>query len=351
MGGVNTKTRKKKKKISPEGQGKLHTLSQPYISFQEMTDDLSTSLIEIGFKLKKREGSIFNDDLLNLIFSYPKSISYLGNIGRVCQRWYLLSCVNTLWEPFISSLNDLNINNNMLNQKAARVGETKRRVRDLFIQSNMYIPTSYQFINQLKLGYSLPSHDKSQYSRNLLRTVIIGTGGVGKSAIVSQFVRNCFFLEYDPYFDDGDRKQIKIHDHTLIFEILDTAAMEEYQAMRDQYYRTGDCFVLIYSITDRYSFDEIKGFKSEILRVKERNYFPMILVGNKRDLGNCMQDLSDDNERKVSFQEGLELSQTLGIPFIESSAKERVNIDILFLISAELTYLDSTHAGEDAYKL
>ena len=54
--------------------------------------------------------------------------------------------------------------------------------------------------------------------------------------------------------------------------------------MREQYMRTGEGFLLVYSITSRASFEEVMAYQKTILRVKDRDYFPMILVGNKCDL-------------------------------------------------------------------
>ena len=75
--------------------------------------------------------------------------------------------------------------------------------------------------------------------------------------------------------------------------MLDTAGQEEYSAMREQYMRTGEGFLLVYSITSRQSFEEILTFQQQILRVKDKDYFPIIIVGNKCDL---------DAEREVSRQ-------------------------------------------------
>ena len=75
--------------------------------------------------------------------------------------------------------------------------------------------------------------------------------------------------------------------------MLDTAGQEEYSAMREQYMRTGEGFLLVYSITSQQSFEEIKTFQQQILRVKDKDYFPMIVVGNKCDL---------DGEREVSVE-------------------------------------------------
>ena len=84
-----------------------------------------------------------------------------------------------------------------------------------------------------------------------------------------------------------------IDDEVALLDVLDTAGQEEYSAMREQYMRTGEGFLLVYSITSRTSFEEIQSFQQQILRVKDRDYFPMILVGNKCDL---------EGERQVSFE-------------------------------------------------
>lgn len=54
--------------------------------------------------------------------------------------------------------------------------------------------------------------------------------------------------------------------------------------MRDQYMRTGQGFVMVYSVTSRSSFDEITSFREQILRVKDKDYVPVLLAGNKCDL-------------------------------------------------------------------
>ena len=92
---------------------------------------------------------------------------------------------------------------------------------------------------------------------------------------------------------DSYRKQCVIDDEVALLDVLDTAGQEEYSAMREQYMRTGEGFLLVYSITSRQSFEEILTFQQQILRVKDRDYFPIIIVGNKCDL---------DNERQVSRQ-------------------------------------------------
>ena len=91
--------------------------------------------------------------------------------------------------------------------------------------------------------------------------------------------------------------------------------------MREQYMRTGEGFLLVYAINSRQSFDEIRVFQQQILRVKDKDNFPIIVVGNKSDL---------EHERQVSPEEGARLAQKFNCPFIETSAKNRTNVEQSF---------------------
>jgi len=153
------------------------------------------------------------------------------------------------------------------------------------------------------------------------KLVIVGGGGVGKSALTIQLIQNHFIDEYDPTIEDSYRKQVVIDEETCLLDILDTAGQEEYSAMRDQYMRTGQGFVMVYSITSRSSFDEINAFREQILRVKDKDSVPLVLAGNKCDLAS---------ERQVTTNEGQELAKSFGCPFVETSAKARLNVEECF---------------------
>ena len=157
---------------------------------------------------------------------------------------------------------------------------------------------------------------------------------------------------------------------------LTATSPSTYRAMREQYIRTGEGFILVYSITSRDSFQEIDGFHKQILQVKKQDNFPMVIVGNKCHLeyerqvgmnGECTQaglpagnfmhvacafpflrigerrppvsrsvpflstevtaNLVDDNPR---FTEGREVAKRLGCGFVETSAKHPATIDEAF---------------------
>ena len=153
------------------------------------------------------------------------------------------------------------------------------------------------------------------------KIVVVGGGGVGKSALTIQLIQNHFLEEYDPTIEDSYRKQVTIDGETSLLDILDTAGQEEYSAMRDQYMRTGQGFLMVYAITSRASFDEVKTYHEQILRVKDADRVPVAIAGNKCDLAS---------ERAVATEEGEQLAKTWGAPFLETSAKTRVNVEECF---------------------
>ncbi|KAJ1678017.1 Ras GTPase, partial [Spiromyces aspiralis] len=116
------------------------------------------------------------------------------------------------------------------------------------------------------------------------KLVVVGGGGVGKSALTIQFIQSHFVDEYDPTIEDSYRKQCIIDGESAMLDVLDTAGQEEYSAMREQYMRTGEGFLIVYSSTSRSSFDEVGSFYNQILRVKDKDRFPVVIIANKKDL-------------------------------------------------------------------
>jgi len=182
-------------------------------------------------------------------------------------------------------------------------------------------PLPFRVTRLLLLSHPLFSQmSRAQFLREY-KLVVVGGGGVGKSALTIQFIQSHFVDEYDPTIEDSYRKQCVIDDEVALLDVLDTAGQEEYGAMREQYMRTGEGFLLVYSITSRNSFEEISTFHQQILRVKDKDSFPVIVVANKCDL---------EFERQVGMNEGRDLAKHFGCRFIETSAKQRINVDEAF---------------------
>nr|XP_053643652.1 ras-related protein Rap1 isoform X3 [Cherax quadricarinatus] len=158
------------------------------------------------------------------------------------------------------------------------------------------------------------------------KIVVLGSGGVGKSALTVQFVQGIFVEKYDPTIEDSYRKQVEVDGQQCMLEILDTAGTEQFTAMRDLYMKNGQGFVLVYSITAQSTFNDLQDLREQILRVKyslfqDTDDVPMILVGNKCDL---------EDERVVGKDQGLNLAKSFSCAFLESSAKAKINVNEIF---------------------
>ncbi|KEF55323.1 uncharacterized protein A1O9_08977 [Exophiala aquamarina CBS 119918] len=169
------------------------------------------------------------------------------------------------------------------------------------------------------------------HDNGIYRIVVAGGGGVGKSCFVIQAVLDHYVDEYDPTIEDSYRRVVIIDERPAQLEILDTAGQEEYASMREQWMRECEGLILMYSITSRPSLEGylneetgaltngVRVFHSQILRVKDRDRFPIVMVGHKCDLAH--------SERQVSMNEGRQLAEELGCTFHEASAKSRINVD------------------------
>ncbi|VDM43913.1 unnamed protein product [Toxocara canis] len=167
-----------------------------------------------------------------------------------------------------------------------------------------------------------------------------------------------FVTDYDPTIEDSYTKQCYVDDDICKLEVLDTAGQEEFSTMREQYLRTGHGFLLVFSVVDRNSFEEVLRLHKMILRVKDRDEFPMMLVGNKADLDDerhveeRLANVPNVEEPRsyskivkgdsraiiygmqlcllISRREAEELARRLHVPYVECSAKKRMNVDEAF---------------------
>jgi len=96
------------------------------------------------------------------------------------------------------------------------------------------------------------------------KVVVLGSGGVGKSALTVQFVTGCFMEKYDPTIEDFYRKEIEVDGSPSVLEILDTAGTEQFASMRDLYIRNGQGFVIVYSVTNHQTFQDIKNMREQV---------------------------------------------------------------------------------------
>lgn len=155
----------------------------------------------------------------------------------------------------------------------------------------------------------------------LYKLIMVGSGGVGKSALTLQFMYDEFVEDYEPTKADSYRKKILLDGNEIQVDILDTAGQEDYAAIRDNYFRSGEGFLCVFSITEMESLTAAHELREQILRVKNDENIPFLLVGNKADL---------TERRAVSEEMANEQAEQWHVKYIETSAKTRHNVNTVF---------------------
>lgn len=156
------------------------------------------------------------------------------------------------------------------------------------------------------------------------KVIMVGSGGVGKSALTLQFMYDEFVEDYEPTKADSYRKKLLLDGQEIHIDILDTAGQEDYAAIRDNYFRSGEGFLCVFSISEPESLQAAHELREQILRVKNENkQVPFLLVGNKADL-------AESGRREVAPEEACALADSWHVPYVETSAKTRHNVDSVF---------------------
>jgi len=154
----------------------------------------------------------------------------------------------------------------------------------------------------------------------LFKLIIIGDSGVGKSSVLSQYVDQTFINSHISTIGvDFKITNVNIGDKIAKLQIWDTAGQERFRTITTNYYRGAHGIILVYDVTNRESFDNIVNWVDNIERYSKNPR--LILIGNKTDL---------PNKRVVSYEEALDYSNSLGLSFLETSAKNNLNIEDIF---------------------
>lgn len=166
----------------------------------------------------------------------------------------------------------------------------------------------------------------------VLKVIILGDGGVGKSCLMNRFVSDKFdSCSFHTIGVEFLNKDITVGSETYTLQIWDTAGQERFKSLRTPFYRGSDICLLTFSVDDKYSFQNLAVWKKEFLfyaDVREQASFPFIVVGNKVDV--------EAEKREVSTEEAEQWCALNGSPpFIETSAKESTNVGIAFKTAVE----------------
>jgi len=156
---------------------------------------------------------------------------------------------------------------------------------------------------------------------HLLKLLLVGDSGVGKSNFIGRFANNTFTDSHIATIGiDFEIKTIQAASKSVKLQIWDTSGQERFRTITNAYYRGADAMMLMYDVCDRDSFLNMSNWVDEASRYGNEN-IRKILIGNKSDM---------EADRKVTSEEGRQMAEKLGIAFLETSAKEATNVEASF---------------------
>uniref|UniRef100_A0A2K5P8E2 small monomeric GTPase n=1 Tax=Cercocebus atys TaxID=9531 RepID=A0A2K5P8E2_CERAT len=142
--------------------------------------------------------------------------------------------------------------------------------------------------------------------------------------------------------DFRENKVVTVDGMRVKLQIWDTAGQERFRSVTHAYYRDAQALLLLYDITSKSSFDSIRAWLTEIHEYAQRDVVIMLL-GNKADMSS---------ERVIRSEDGETLAREYGVPFLETSAKTGMNVELAFLaIAKELKYRAGQQANEPSFQI
>ncbi|XP_020592598.1 ras-related protein RIC1 [Phalaenopsis equestris] len=156
----------------------------------------------------------------------------------------------------------------------------------------------------------------------LFKLLLIGDSGVGKSCLLLRFADDSYLESYISTIGvDFKIRTVEQDGKTIKLQIWDTAGQERFRTITSSYYRGAHGIIVVYDVTDQESFNNVKQWLNEIDRYATDSV-NKLLVGNKCDL---------TDERVVAYEAGKALADEVGIPFLETSAKDATNVEQAFM--------------------
>jgi Ras-related protein Rab-1A len=159
----------------------------------------------------------------------------------------------------------------------------------------------------------------------LFKLLLIGDSGVGKSCLLLRFADDTYTESYISTIGvDFKIRTLELDGKTVKLQIWDTAGQERFRTITSSYYRGAHGIIVVYDVTDQESFTNVKQWMNEIDRYANDKVNKM-LVGNKVDL---------TSKKVVDTDTAKEFAESLGIPFLETSAKNSTNVEQAFITMA-----------------
>ncbi|KAI5054549.1 hypothetical protein L7F22_001025 [Adiantum nelumboides] len=159
----------------------------------------------------------------------------------------------------------------------------------------------------------------------LFKLLLIGDSGVGKSCLLLRFADDSYLESYISTIGvDFKIRTVELDSKTIKLQIWDTAGQERFRTITSSYYRGAHGIIIVYDVTDQESFNNVKQWLNEIDRYASENV-NKLLVGNKSDL---------TAKKVVDTQTAKAYADEIGIPFLETSAKNASNVEEAFMTMA-----------------
>ena len=174
----------------------------------------------------------------------------------------------------------------------------------------------------------------------MVKVILIGDSGVGKTNIMSKFLKNQFMEESKATIGVEFGSKLFNHEgHKIKTQIWDTAGQEKYKAITGAYYKGSKGALVVYDITQKKTFENIEKWVNDLKAAGDPK-ITIILIGNKNDL---------DDKRQVSKDQGEEKARSFGCAFLETSAYSGDNIDKAFNLMVKEIYekFSNDSTGED----
>jgi Ras-related protein Rab-1A len=159
----------------------------------------------------------------------------------------------------------------------------------------------------------------------LFKLLLIGDSGVGKSCLLLRFADDTYTESYISTIGvDFKIRTIELESKTIKLQIWDTAGQERFRTITSSYYRGAHGIIIVYDVTEQDTFNNVKQWLQEIERYASESV-QKLLVGNKCDL---------TAKKAVDFAVAKEYADSIGVPFLETSAKNATNVEQAFMTMA-----------------
>ena len=182
-----------------------------------------------------------------------------------------------------------------------------------------------------------------QKYQHLMKIILVGDSGTGKSCLLHRFVEDSFSDEQTQTIGvEFGAKSVQVMGHWVKLQIWDTAGQERYRSVTRSYYRGAVGCLLVYDTTCRASFEHISEWLADVRQLAGKDVVVM-LVGNKADLAT-------GDRRAVTTNEAAALAQQRGILHYETSAAsgELVNDAFMKVVKDAFSLMCPPSAQDDA---